>query len=341
MPLGWDVISQAMLDAINDNDFLWRPVVRVQLQRQAGMWSPNSKRYVRDQATSYIMLYNQLSEYLWCFIILEFTSYQLNVDLHFRIAARRWACVTFSTAPWRWKIRMSQCVQFGGSVDLSCRMGCCLDPISNLLGVGSETFQKLAMPFSLVSGCFSTACPGHDRFDEKGTKVTSNHFNILQSLQISSDQTCWMQLKCWKWQMICTYSDNLRHNPSISFDLCLECSWTLQSQQLLCIGLLPLARASCSLTFTPAQKRASLSLEIGLLVAKRTDAAKLEIYPIYIDRSAGRYICIQVSKICWYICTFACFTCCCTQDTNVDTQLVISWESKSSRLMPGYLVVPV
>ena len=24
-----------MLDAINDNDFLWRPVVRVQLQRQA------------------------------------------------------------------------------------------------------------------------------------------------------------------------------------------------------------------------------------------------------------------------------------------------------------------
>ena len=184
MPLGWDVISQAMLDAINDNDFLWRPVVRVQLQRQAGMWSPNSKRYVRDQATSYIMLYNQLSEYLWCFIILEFTSYQLNVDLHFRIAARRWACVTFSTAPWRWKIRMSQCVQFGGSVDLSCRMGCCLDPISNLLGVGSETFQKLAMPFSLVSGCFSTACPGHDRFDEKGTKVTSNHFNILQSLQI-------------------------------------------------------------------------------------------------------------------------------------------------------------
>ena len=23
-----------MLDAINDNDFLWRPVVRVQLQRQ-------------------------------------------------------------------------------------------------------------------------------------------------------------------------------------------------------------------------------------------------------------------------------------------------------------------
>ena len=25
---------QAMLDAINDNDFLWRPVHRVQLQRQ-------------------------------------------------------------------------------------------------------------------------------------------------------------------------------------------------------------------------------------------------------------------------------------------------------------------
>ena len=30
-------VCKAMLDAINDNDFLWRPVVRVQLQRQAGM----------------------------------------------------------------------------------------------------------------------------------------------------------------------------------------------------------------------------------------------------------------------------------------------------------------
>ena len=107
-------------------------------------------------------------------------------------------------------------------------------------------------------------------------KGHKGHFKSLQHSSItsdSSDQTCWMQLKSWTWQMICIYSDNLRHNPSISFDLCLECSWTLQSQQLLCIGLLPLARASCSLTFTPAQKRASLSLEIGLLVAKRTDAA--------------------------------------------------------------------
>lgn len=64
----------------------------------------------------------------------------------------------------------------------------CLDPISNLLGA-VETFQNLAMPFSLeVSGCFSTlACPGHDRFDEKGTKVTSNILNAAEMLNVADD----------------------------------------------------------------------------------------------------------------------------------------------------------
>ena len=97
-----------------------------------------------------------------------------------------------------------------------------------------------------------------------------------------------------------------RHNLSTSWLVSgIFMNLAQQSQQLLCSsGLLPSAlRASCSLTFTPAQKRASLSLEIGLLVAKRTDAAASETMTVLHDiiRMIWWDICVQVIISCYSV----------------------------------------
>ena len=91
-----------------------------------------------------------------------------------------------------------------------------------------------------------------------------------------------------------------RHNLSTSWLVSgIFMNLAQQSQQLLPSAL----RASCSLTFTPAQKRASLSLEIGLLVAKRTDAAASETMTVLHDiiRMIWWDICVQVIISCYSV----------------------------------------